>query len=276
MADITSKDFQELIKRQKETTDRLETIVDQNIRAGDASERFKDALPEILSDTRLASQREKFDKKEGITETDNLQKETTEEVQKGNEILLAGIQNAKDREKVEEEYEKAHLDVNTKVNEGIISVAEGQRLNQKLGEERDEKLKGLIQPLQESKEDRNDFKRTMKKITGFMGSVKDFVGKTFGLLDTATMGALSTVGSILKNLFKGGLLFGALVLLQKFIDSPAFESMIKIINNVEKKIRAYIKSFEGLTFEEGVQKLGKDIAGVVKKFVKSFDTLFAT
>ena len=270
MADITSKDFQELIKRQKETTDRLETIVDQNIRAGDASERFKDALPEILSDTRLASQREKFDKKEGITETDNLQKETTEEVQKGNEILLAGIQNAKDREKVEEEYEKAHLDVNTKVNEGIISVAEGQRLNQKLGEERDEKLKGLIQPLQESKEDRNDFKRTMKKITGFMGSVKDFVGKTFGLLDTATMGALSTVGSILKNLFKGGLLFGALVLLQKFIDSPAFESMIKIINNVEKKVRAYIKSFEGLTFEEGVQKLGKDIAGVVKNFVKSF------
>ena len=270
MADITSKDFQELIKRQKETTDRLETIVDQNIRAGDASERFKDALPEILSDTRLASQREKFDKKEGITETDNLQKETTEEVQKGNEILLAGIQNAKDREKVEEEYEKAHLDVNTKVNEGILSVAEGQRLNQKLGEERDEKLKGLIQPLQESKEDRNDFKRTMKKITGFMGSVKDFVGKTFGLLDTATMGALSTVGSILKNLFKGGLLFGALVLLQKFIDSPAFESMIKIINNVEKKVRAYIKSFEGLTFEEGVQKLGKDIAGVVKNFVKSF------
>ena len=275
MAEITSKDFQELIKRQKETTDRLETIVDQNIRAGDASERFKDALPEILSDTRLASQREKFDKKEGITETDNLQKETTEEVQKGNEILLAGIQNANDREKVEEEYEKAHLDVNTKVNEGIISVAEGQRLNQKLGEERDEKLKGLIQPLQESKEDRNDFKRTMKKITGFMGSVKNFVGKTFGLLDTATMGTLSTVGGILKGLFKGGLLFGALVLLQKFIDSPAFESMIEIINNVEKAVRAYIKSFEGLTFEEGVTKLKKDIAGVVKNFVKSFATELA-
>ena len=39
MADITSRDFQELIKRQKETTDKLETIVGQNIRAGDASER---------------------------------------------------------------------------------------------------------------------------------------------------------------------------------------------------------------------------------------------
>ena len=45
-----------------------------------ASERLKDALPEIINDTRLASQRESFDKKEGITETDNLQRETTEEV----------------------------------------------------------------------------------------------------------------------------------------------------------------------------------------------------
>ena len=46
--------------------------------------------------------------------------------------------------------------------------------------------------------------------------------------------------------------------------------MIEIINNVEKKVRAYIKSFEGLTFEEGVAKLKKDIMGVVKNFVKSF------
>ena len=270
MADETSKNFQELIKKQIETNAKLQALVDQGIQDDTITERTLDALPEILNDRDLFKKNYKVNKAEGIFDNDELQEKTREEIERGNEILLSGIQSAKDREKVEEEYEKAHLDVNTKVNEGIISVAEGQRLNQKLDEERDEKLKGLIQPLQESQEDRNDFKRTMKKITGFMGGVKDFVGKTFGLLDTATMGALSTVGSILKNLFKGGLLFGALVLLQKFIDSPAFESMIKIINNVEKKVRAYIKSFEGLTFEEGVQKLGKDIAGVVKKFVKSF------
>ena len=270
MADETSKNFQELIKKQIETNAKLQALVDQGIQDDTITERTLDALPEILNDRDLFKKNYKVNKAEGIFDNDELQEKTREEIERGNEILLSGIQSAKDREKVEEEYEKAHLDVNTKVNEGIISVAEGQRLNQKLDEERDEKLKGLIQPLQESKEDRNDFKRTMKKITGFMGSVKDFVGKTFGLLDTATMGALSTVGGILKGLFKGGLLFGALVLLQKFIDSPAFESMIKIINNVEKKVRAYIKSFEGLTFEEGVQKLGKDIAGVVKKFVKSF------
>ena len=32
MADITSRDFQELIKRQKETTDSLQTIIQQNDR----------------------------------------------------------------------------------------------------------------------------------------------------------------------------------------------------------------------------------------------------
>ena len=275
MADATSKNFQELIKRQIETNTKLQTIIDQNIEDDTLAERTLDALPEIASDRNLYKRRETLDRKEGLFDNDELQEKTREEIEKGNEILLAGIQNAKDREKVEEEYEKAHLDVNAKVNEGIISVAEGQKLNQKLTDERDEKLKGLIQPLQQSQEDRNDFKRVMKKITGFMGSVKDFVGKTFGLLDTATMGALSTVGGILKGLFKGGLLLGALILLQKFIDSPAFEKMIEIINKVEKGIRAYIKSFEGLTFEEGATKLKDDIIGVVKKFVKSFATELA-
>ena len=40
MADITSRDFQELIKRQKETTDKLETIVRQNVEGNSVRERF--------------------------------------------------------------------------------------------------------------------------------------------------------------------------------------------------------------------------------------------
>ena len=270
MADETSKNFQELIKKQVETNAKLQALVDQGIQDDTITNRTLDALPEIMNDRDLYKKNYKVNKAEGIFDNDELQEKTREEIERGNEILLSGIQNAKDRDKVEEEYEKAHLDVNAKVNEGIISVAEGQKLNQKLSDERDEKLKGLIQPLQESKEDKNDFKRVMKNIMGTLKGIKNVTMKAFGFLDTVSMGALSTVGGILKGLFKGGLLFGALVLLQKFIDSPAFESMIKIINNVEKKVRAYIKSFEGLTFEEGVQKLGKDIAGVVKNFVKSF------
>ena len=270
MADETSKNFQELIKRQIETNAKLQTIIDQNIEDDTFTERALDGLPEIANDRNLYKKRESLDRKEGMFDNDELQEKTREEIERGNEILLSGIQNAKDAEKVQEEYEKAHLDVNAKVNEGILSVAEGQKLNQKLTDERDEKLKDLIQPLQESKEDKNDFKRTMKNIMGTLKGLKDVTMKAFGFLDTVSMGALSTVGGILKGLFKGGLLMFALIQLQKFIDSPAFEKMIEIINNVEKKVRAYIKSFEGLTFEEGVAKLKKDIMGVVKNFVKSF------
>ena len=270
MADETSKNFQELIKKQIETNAKLQALVDQGIQDDTITERTLDALPEILNDRDLFKKNYKVNKAEGIFDNDELQEKTREEIERGNEILLSGIQSAKDREKVEEEYEKAHLDVNAKVNEGILSVAEGQKLNQKLTDERDEKLKDLIQPLQESKEDKNDFKRTMKNIMGTLKGLKDVTMKAFGFLDTVSMGALSTVGGILKGLFKGGLLMFALIQLQKFIDSPAFEKMIEIINNVEKKVRAYIKSFEGLTFEEGVAKLKKDIMGVVKNFVKSF------
>ena len=106
MADITSRDFQELIKRQKETTDSLQTIIQQNERSDDAGERLKDALPEIINDTRLASQRESFDKKEGITETDNLQRETTEEVVKLQKIQTQGIDETKEQKEEQTELQQ--------------------------------------------------------------------------------------------------------------------------------------------------------------------------
>ena len=55
MADITSRDFQELIKRQKETTDKLETIVQQNIEDNSARARILDNLPEIVNAQNIAS-----------------------------------------------------------------------------------------------------------------------------------------------------------------------------------------------------------------------------
>ena len=76
MADITSRDFQELIKRQKETTDSLQTIIQQNEKAGTPRERFLDNAAEILNDSRLADIRERFDKKEGTTEVDEKVEET--------------------------------------------------------------------------------------------------------------------------------------------------------------------------------------------------------
>ena len=153
MADETSKNFQELIKKQVETNAKLQALVDQGVQDDTITERTLDALPEILNDRDLYKKNYKVNKAEGIFDNDELQEKTREEIERGNEILLSGIQSAKDAEKVEEEYEKAHLEVNTKINDGILTVAEGQKLNQKLGDERDEKLKALIQPLKESKEE---------------------------------------------------------------------------------------------------------------------------
>ena len=48
MADITSRDFQELIKRQKETTDKLQTIIQQNEQGDSARERFLDNYQKLL------------------------------------------------------------------------------------------------------------------------------------------------------------------------------------------------------------------------------------
>ena len=59
MADITSRDFQELIKRQKETTDKLQTIIQQNEQGDSARERFLDNDAEIINALSLASQIEK-------------------------------------------------------------------------------------------------------------------------------------------------------------------------------------------------------------------------
>ena len=98
MADITSRDFQELIKRQKETTDSLQTIIQQNEQGDSARERFLDNAAEIINARSLAADREKFDIKQGITRTDDAQDETTNEIKNVSKLLK---QTITDRTKIE-------------------------------------------------------------------------------------------------------------------------------------------------------------------------------
>ena len=70
MADTTSKNFQELIKKQIETNAKLQTIIDQNIDDDSLAERTLDALPEIASDRNLYKRRETLDRKEGLFDND--------------------------------------------------------------------------------------------------------------------------------------------------------------------------------------------------------------
>jgi len=233
MADITSRDFQELIKRQKETTDRLETIVQQNIRAGDASERFKDALPEIINDTRLASQREKFDVKEGITRTDDLQEETTEEVRKGTQATQKLI------EKVDKGNEKEGESAK-KIEE---SVAEQGGF-----------LKNLMPKFLTSKEDRKDEKRIFTKISDNLKGFGNFL-TNIPLIG----GPIEGLFSLFKRLFQGGLLAALIVGLDKFIKSPMFDTFLKGLANFIDKI------------VEITTGLKKKTPGIIASYKKEFD-----
>ena len=174
MADITSRDFQELIKRQKETTDSLQTIIQQNDRGDDAGERLKDALPEIINDTRLASQRESFDKKEGITETDNLQKETTDEVVKLQKIQTQGIDETKEQKEEQSELQQEILEANKK---GFLTFGERIKFF----------ALGVKESITKSGEDKKDEKRDRSKLLtsvqnlgkGILGAITSPIETTF-------------------------------------------------------------------------------------------------
>ena len=263
MADITSRDFQELIKRQKETTDKLETIVRQNVEGNSVRERFLDALPEIANDTRLASQREKFDVKEGITRTDDLQEQTTEEVKKGTaatQKLIEKVDKGNDKEessakKIEESVEK----------QGGF-------------------LKNLMPQFLTSKEDKKDEKRIFTKLAD---GIKGFGGFLTNL--PLVGGPIEGLFGLFKRLFQGGLLAALIVGLDKFVNSPMFDKfldglanfidkIIEITTGLKKKtpgiIASYKKEFDDAN-DDSVFGIFKGIFAVVKKGAIDYKNRFA-
>ena len=249
MTDITSRDFQELIKRQKETTDSLQTIIQQNDRGDDASERLKDALPEIINDTRLASQRESFDKKEGITETDNLQKETTEEVIRLQKISKQSIVETNEQKEEQSELQQQIIEANKK---GFLFFGERIKFF----------ALGIKESFTRSNEDKKDEKRDRSKL---LESVKNLGKGILGAITSPIETTFKSIGAILKNIITGGLLLTALMFLQKFINSDMWP---KFIEGLKKTIRATIeitKSF--FNYVEDLYKVFQEegLGGVAKK-----------
>ena len=263
MADITSRDFQELIKRQKETTDKLETIVRQNVEGNSVRERFLDALPEIANDTRLASQREKFDVKEGITRTDDLQEQTTEEVKKGTaatQKLIEKVDKGNDKEessakKIEESVEK----------QGGF-------------------LKNLMPQFLTSKEDKKDEKRLLTKLSDNIKGFGNF------LTDLPIIGGpIEGIFSLFKKLFQGGALAALLVVLDKFVNSPMFDKfldgladfidkIVEITTGLKTKSPGYIDSLKK-EFDDandgGLMGVVKGIFAVARKGAIDYKNRFA-
>ena len=258
MADITSRDFQELIKRQKETTDSLQTIIQQNDRSDDAGERLKDALPEIINDTRLAAQRESFDKKEGITETDNLQRETTEEVVKLQKIQTQGIDETKEQKEEQSELQQEILEANKK---GFLTFGERIKFF----------ALGVKESITKSNEDKKDEKRDRSKL---LTSVQNLGKGILGAITSPIETTFKSIGAILKNIMTGGLLLTAMFFLQKFINS---EMWPKFIEGLKKTIRATIeitKSFINYVKDLYVVFQEEGLAGVAKKIFKDANEKF--
>tara|TARA_B100000902_G_scaffold162187_1_gene157518 strand:- start:266 stop:2020 length:1755 start_codon:yes stop_codon:yes gene_type:complete len=260
MADITSRDFQELIKRQKETTDSLQTIIQQNDRGDDAGERLKDALPEIINDTRLAAQRESFDKKEGITETDNLQQETTDEVIKLQKIQTQGIDETKEQKEEQSELQQQIIEANKK---GFLTFGERIKFF----------ALGIKESVTKSNEDKKDEKRDRSKL---LTSVQNLGKGILGAITSPIETTFKSIGAILKNLLTGGLLLAALFGLQKFINSPMWP---KFLEGLEKTIRATIEMTK--TFFKYVGDLytvfeEEGLIGVAKKLWTDANTKFGS
>ena len=242
MADITSKDFQELIKRQKETTSKLETIVEQNEQGDSARERFLDNAAEIINARSLAADREKFDIKQGITRTDDAQDETTNEIKKVSKLLNQNIKEDDSKEASE-------------------------------------------------KEDKKDSIRLMSKMSKTMESASNAIKDSF--LGKAIGGTLDSIGSVIKNIVKGGLLLAALVGLEKFVNSDLFQTILdKIANFIDgvdentpskEEQESYFQQLKNIYSQEpdsffgavtGMAKIGKkvalDSAAGLKKMGKDF------
>ena len=228
MADITSRDFQELIKRQKETTDKLETIVQQNEQGDSARERFLDNAAEIINARSLAADREKFDIKQGITRTDDAQDETTNEIKNVSKLLKQNMKEDDSKEASE-------------------------------------------------KEDKKDSIRLMSKMSKTMESASNAIKDSF--LGKAIGGTLDSIGSVIKNIVKGGLLLAALVGLEKFVNSDLFKTILdKIANFIDgvdentpskEEQESYFQQLKNIYSQEpdsffgavtGMAKIGKKVA----------------
>ena len=279
MADITSRDFQELIKRQKETTDSLQTIIQQNEKAGTPRERFLDNAAEILNDSRLADIRERFDKKEGTTEVDEKVEEVNQTLKDSQVLTVQQITLQKREQEIADRYDQRFIDVENAIKSGEVSEKKGVKQRIEIAKAQKE-TKDLTQALTVSKEDKKDEKKLFAKIAK---GIKD-LPKTFLDFFTAPVGTtIKSIFAIIKNIFTGGLLLTALFLLQKFINSDMWP---KFIEGLKKTIRAtieltkaffgYVEELYTLFKEEGLvavlKKLFTDTSAAVGDFKKTFLT----
>ena len=253
---MADKDFQELIKRQQETTDMLGTIVDQNADAALDRDIEKNAFKMIG-----------LERTEGDKQSNELQKDTIREIEKSRDL------QEKDNKENTEKTSGLQQQIVEANKKGFLTF--GERL----------KFLGLNlkETLTRSLEDRNDLKRMFAKIGG---GLKDIGKSLLGKITSPVVDGFKTISQIAANILKGGAIIAAMFGIQAFINSDMFpkflkglEKFVDAIVDMSKATFNYIMDLYDIFMAEGggvagikavAMKLFEDTGDALKDFKKAF------
>ena len=253
---MADKDFQELIKRQQETTDMLGTIVDQNADAALDRDIEKNAFKMIG-----------LERTEGDKQSNELQKDTIREIEKSRDL------QEKDNKENTEKTSGLQQQIVEANKKGFLTF--GERL----------KFLGLNlkETLTRSLEDRNDLKRMFAKIGG---GLKDIGKSLLGKITSPVVEGFKTISQIAANILKGGAIIAAMFGIQAFINSDMFpkflkglEKFVDAIVDMSKATFNYIMDLYDIFMAEGggvagikavAMKLFEDTGDALKDFKKAF------
>ena len=171
-------DLGKVVQKLTETNLRLETLEKQNIESGTAASIIAQSLPEVLNDRSIATNRESFDKKEGITGTDDDVRDNTKKL--GKKIDKLNMNPKKD-------------DDPNFIGPPLAPSKTGS--DEEEDSDRQKALKKVFNPLTKS------FNAVSKSITGFIGGMAKTVtgGAELFLKGIVTATALGLLIKFLKS-----------------------------------------------------------------------------
>jgi hypothetical protein len=278
-------DFDKVVDKLTETNKRLATLETQGIADGGIKSIIAQSLPEVVNERNLAKNREKFDKKQEITEVDERVGTNTDAIklltneQSETNVILKKGQKSDDRKEDEASVKPDSTDSALQelkpLREKLSEMAEA--IEAGLGVARENKeynkldltIKNKEFDLRKKTADRPGAKEEIEKErraviqeqgTTLQKISAGIMGINFNLKDRAKAVA-GAAGKGLMAIISGTLFAGFMLLLAKFFESPKFLELTE-------KLRTFLK--EGLPnivttvkgFAERFGGIGKAILGI--------------
>ena len=247
-------DFDKVVDKLTETNKRLEALETQNLGLGASSIKsiIAQSLPEVLNDRQLAGKREKFDKKEKITEVDdkvelntNAIVTLTEKQSETNDIL----NNQPEPENTAKTFGETFQDLGFK--EAITQLGKNV-------------LRSIVSPGKKEEEEKKKDKKDSKILVGLKsvgGALKNFGKNTLDKLVTKPAKGLFGV-------IKGLAAALGLVFLSRFFLSDAFPKFVTYLTDkLPEDFAGLTIAFDKIT--TGIVELAKNIPELTKS-IKEF------